>query len=83
MTAPAGGNAAAVATVDHELSALQYGWGEAYEIERDATGNLQARRRDGLGGAITSDDPEAMATEIYADYSLKPVPRDLPPEALR
>jgi hypothetical protein len=67
---------------DQELAALRYGWGEAYEIERDAAGGFQAKRRDGLGGPITADDPDALWQGIKDDYDLKPVPRDLPPEAL-
>lgn len=69
--------ATAVRTPEEQaLQGLRYGWGDAYEISIDAEGTWRARRRDKLGGAITSDDPEALATEIFADYSLKPVPRD-------
>ena len=68
---------APVVTADSAaLTALRYGWGEAYEIDVDAEGTWRARRRDGLGDAITEGDPEALAAAIFADYSLKPVPRD-------
>jgi hypothetical protein len=64
------------------LAALRYGWGDAYMIGCDDERGWWARRRDGLGGDITADDPEALWQAILEDYDLKPVPRDLPPEAL-
>ncbi len=60
------------------LEALRFGWGDAYEITSDNAHGWQARRRDGLGGAITAPDPDALWTAICEDYILKPVPRDLP-----
>jgi hypothetical protein len=58
------------------LAALRFGWGEAYRIGWDAERGWWAARRDDLGGAITADEPEALSAAIYADYSLKPIPRD-------
>lgn len=58
------------------LGALRYAWGEAYEISY--TGTWTAKRLDNLGGAITASEPEGLAQAIFADYTLKPVPRDLP-----
>jgi len=60
------------------LEALQFGWGEAYEIGADDAG-YWARRRDGLGGTMTADDPEKLREQVIADYSVKPVPRDADP----
>jgi len=42
------------AAEDPALSALIYGWGDAYEIRRDEEG-WHARRRDGLGRVMTED----------------------------
>jgi len=60
--------------VDPALSALQFNWGDAYEIElvRDI---WRARRRDGLGGWITAGDPEELGRQVAGDYALKRVPR--------
>ncbi len=58
------------------LSALRFGWGEAYRIGWDAVRGWWAKRRDGLGGDITADDPDELWHAIREDYDLKPVPRD-------
>ena len=63
---------------DPALTALQYGWGDAYEIGHDEERGHWARRRDGLGGDITAGDLDGLWTAIHEDYDLKPVPRDLP-----
>lgn len=72
-TEAAGGRAPA----DHELSALRWGWGEAYRIGADPERGWWARRRDDIGGDITADGPGELWAAVLADYALKPVPRDL------
>jgi hypothetical protein len=69
--------AAPQAADEQTLAALRWDWGEAYRIGWDAVRGYWARRRDGLGGDITSEDPGSLLAAIRADYSLKPVPRDL------
>jgi predicted Rdx family selenoprotein len=69
-------NAASVGST--ALSALQFGWGTAYEIGADEEG-YWARRRDGLGGKITADAPDELREQIRADYDLKHVSREFAP----
>jgi hypothetical protein len=71
----------AAQTVDrYALEALQFHWGEAYEIgARD--GVWLARRRDGLGGVIEAHGPEQLGQAIRDDYSILPVPRHEPAPA--
>lgn len=64
-------------TAGEALEALEFGWGDAYEIWHDG-GDWHARRRDGLGGVITAGDAEGLRNQIREDYALKRVPRDLP-----
>jgi hypothetical protein len=67
------------ATVDEDaLSALEFSWGEAYEIGHDAERGYWARRRDGIGGDLTAPGLDELWQAVRADYDLKPVPRDLP-----
>jgi hypothetical protein len=70
------GPAADPITLD-ALDALCWNWGEAYEIEI-TDGQWRALRRDGLGGWIEASNPEDLRSEIFADYSIRPVPR--PPD---
>lgn len=58
------------------LEALDWNWGDAYEIGRDED-VWHARRRDGLGGVITAADPEELRNAIRDDYMIKAVPRDV------
>ena len=60
------------------LEAIRYGWGDAYEVGCDDARGWWARRRDGLGGDITAPGADELWSAILADYTLKPVPRDLP-----
>jgi hypothetical protein len=64
------------------LAALRYGWGDAYMIGWDGERGWWAARRDLIGGYLTAHDADELWTAIQQDYDLKPVPRDLPPEAL-
>jgi hypothetical protein len=74
--------AAGTGTADeHALAELRWGWGEAYRIGWDPARGWWARRRDGLGEDITAGDPGGLSTAVYRDYSLRPVPRDLPAPA--
>jgi hypothetical protein len=64
-------------TKDYALDELRHGWGEAYEITGDDSG-YHAKRRDGLGETLDAPDADGLSAAIWADYSMKPVPRDLP-----
>ena len=59
-------------------AALRWGWGEAYCIGCDASRGWWANRLDNLGGDIVADDPDGLWRAILEDYTLRPVPRDLP-----
>ncbi|HTR90360.1 MAG TPA: hypothetical protein VMI73_01310 [Trebonia sp.] len=76
---PAAGAPAAAKLDDDALNAIRYGWGDAYDIGYDQARGYWARRRDGLGGDITADSPDAIWQAILDDYTLKPVPRDFGP----
>ena len=56
-------------------------WGEAYEIVTG--GRFRARRRDGQGGWLEADDPDALYVQIRDDYRRERVPRDFDPPAAR
>lgn len=62
----------------YALEALTWHWGEAYEISYSDDGAWSARRRDGLGGALEASAPEELRQAILDDYTLRPVPRDVP-----
>ena len=64
--------------VEVELTALRFNWDEAYEIGWDEERGYHARRLDGLGGNLTASGPDELRKTIWDDYTLKPVPRDLP-----
>ena len=70
------------AAEDPALSALMYGWGDAYKLWQDSEG-WHARRRDGLGEVMTEDQHDALRKVMWDDYTAKPVPRDLPADADR
>lgn len=61
------------------LDALQWNWGEAYDIGCE-DGLWWYRRRDHKGGRETATTPDELHTAIVTDYSLFPVDRAaLPP----
>jgi hypothetical protein len=64
---------------DWALEELRWHWGEAYEINFDTARGWCARRRDGLGGDITTCCPDRLRAAIGADYGAMRVPRDYPP----
>jgi hypothetical protein len=53
---------------------LRWHYGDAYTIFSDP---WRARRRDGKGGWLTADDPEALLQAIREDYRRDPVSRDI------
>ena len=57
------------------LDALQWNWGQAYEIGVD-DGEWWCRRRDGKGGRETASAPDNLHTMIVTDYGFFPVPRE-------
>jgi hypothetical protein len=57
------------------LAALEWNWGEAYEVGYTAEHGWHARRRDGLGGLITADGPDDLRRAVLDDYATRPVPR--------
>ena len=63
---------------EQALAGLRWGWGEAYRIGWDARRGWWAHRRDEKGGDITASDADALWIAIVQDYTLSPVPRDLP-----
>jgi hypothetical protein len=65
---------AARALEQQALEALQWNWGEAYEITV-TDGLWQARRRDGLG-TIEASAPETLRREILDDYIARPAARE-------
>ena len=65
------------AVADGALDELEFHWGSAYHLAV-IDGVCTARRRDGLGSALTSAVPEGLRLLIVADYAAMPVPRDLP-----
>jgi hypothetical protein len=56
------------------LELLRWNWGSAYEIEE-----CRARRRDGLGGWFEAQTPDELDELIQADYTVRPVPREIAP----
>lgn len=62
----------------HALEALEWNWGEAYEIGVTGDGLWHAKRRDGLGGMIDAAGPEDLKRAIKDDYAMMPVPRAAP-----
>jgi hypothetical protein len=57
------------------LPYLIHHYGEAYEINM-RRGRYEARRRDD-GSVLTADSVGALLDLIRADYSARPVPRDV------
>jgi hypothetical protein len=56
------------------LETIRYDWGSAYQIECDGD-QWRARRLDGLGGWISADSADILRTQIFSDYTSKPVRR--------
>lgn len=60
------------------LDALQWHWGDAYEIGRDDDRGWWAQRGDRRGQDLKAATPDELLAEITADYALRPVPRPDP-----
>jgi hypothetical protein len=83
MSTTADRTAAGRTLIKHELEALRWHWGEAYEICWDDARGWWARRLDGLGGELTADCPDELYAEITADYRCRPVARGSAPDSSR
>lgn len=78
-TKPQTASSIARAAAEHELKALRWDWGDAYQIEHSDEHGWRARRLDGQGGWLTATGPGDLYGVIAADYALKPVPRNVTP----
>lgn len=56
---------------DQALEALRLGWNDTYEFGLGLDG-YWARRRDGLGDAMISHDPEEVRRQVHEDYGMWP-----------
>jgi hypothetical protein len=72
----AGGAAGGRTADDDALQALQWNWGEAYEIGHDSERGWWAARRDRTGSLLTGAGPDGLRAAIRVDYAQKRVPRD-------
>jgi hypothetical protein len=64
------------ASDDRVLEALRHEWDGAYEFGMGSDG-FWARRRDGLGGTLVSEDPGELRRMVSDDYAMYP-PRSRP-----
>jgi hypothetical protein len=64
------------ASDDRVLEALRHEWDGAYEFGMGSDG-FWARRRDGLGGALVSEDPGELRRMVSDDCAMYP-PRSRP-----
>lgn len=62
----------------YALEGPRFDLGEAYDIAVSDEAGWRARRRDGKGGPIEAPTPDDLSKQIVDDYTLMPVPRDLP-----
>jgi hypothetical protein len=65
---------------DDPLGALQWHWGSAYIISCHRTGLWIAQRRD-TRETLRAETPLGLRGTIIADYTARPVSRDLPGRA--
>jgi hypothetical protein len=63
-------------TASTALALLRWHWGDAYDISVDGD-EWQAVRKDGEGSMISAPVPDELRMAMLADYSLKPVSRDM------
>ncbi|MBV9094724.1 MAG: hypothetical protein JO132_12750 [Streptosporangiaceae bacterium] len=68
----------AVRDWSQSLAELRWHWDTAYIIECFGLGAWVARRRDGRC-TLHADSAELLRDMIMADYTARPVPRDLAP----
>jgi hypothetical protein len=57
------------------LADLDFHWGGAYDVAAGAGGWVASRRDDGR--PLVAGSPDELRALILADYSARPVPRDL------
>jgi hypothetical protein len=57
------------------LEALEFNWGDAYEIGCE-DGEWWFGRRDGIGGRERASAPDELRRMIVADYEFRPVRKD-------
>jgi hypothetical protein len=62
---------------DDPLGALQWHWGEAYIISCHGASLWIAQRRD-TRETLRAETPLGLRDKIIADYTARPVSRDLP-----
>ena len=62
---------------DDPLGALQWHWGSAYVISSHGGGLWIAQRRD-TRETLRAGTPLGLRDKIIADYTARPVSRDLP-----
>jgi hypothetical protein len=62
---------------DDPLGALQWHWGSAYIISCHGAGFWIAQRRD-TRETLRAETPLGLRDEIIADYTARPVHRELP-----
>jgi hypothetical protein len=62
---------------DDPLGALQWHWGSAYIISCHGAGLWIAQRRD-TRETLRAETPLGLRDKIIADYTARPVSRDLP-----
>ena len=65
---------------DDPLGALQWHWDSAYIISCHGTGLWIAQRRD-TRETLSAETPLGLRDKIIADYTARPVSRDLPSRA--
>jgi hypothetical protein len=64
-------------TAGTPLADLRHHWGDAYAISHPAPDAWIAQRRDNRQ-TLKAAGPEELRVLIVADYTARPVPRDLP-----
>lgn len=62
---------------DWSLDELRWHWGSVYMINYRGLGRWVVERRDNYE-TLSADSAGALLIKIRADYSARPVPRDLP-----
>lgn len=62
---------------DDPMGALQWHWGSAYIISCHGSGLWIAQRRD-TRETLRAETPLGLRDRIIADYTARPVSRDLP-----
>jgi hypothetical protein len=61
------------------LRELRRDWGDAYMTGHDGDRRWWAARRDQAGTFLTAGDPGELRAQVLADYTARPVPREVAP----